>query len=392
MTALDHNLLGDGKLEVPAIDDVIDLRPVPFVDLSLEHALIEDDLDRAVRSVIERGDFILGAAVSRFEESFARYCEADHAIGVDSGFSALELILRGLDIGPGDDVIVPANTFVATAAAVESCGARPVIVDMDPITYNMDPDRVSAAVGPRTRAIIPVHLYGQPAEMDRILAVAGRHGLAVVEDACQAHGARYQGARTGSLATAAAFSFYPSKNLGAFGDGGAVVTNDKALADRIRSLRNLGSTRKYYHSERGFNRRLDTLHAAVLEVKLGQLDSSNESRREAARLYGRLLGQAPLVLPATLDHGDHVFHLYVVQAEDRSSLQAYLEDEGVATGIHYPVPIHLQEGYRSLGYGPGDFPVTEAAATRILSLPMFGRMPESAVIRTSQAILSYFGI
>jgi dTDP-4-amino-4,6-dideoxygalactose transaminase len=393
MTAVDHNLLGDSQIPVPAIDDdVIDLRPVPFVDLSLEHDLIRDALDRAVRSVVEKGDFILGEAVHRFEEAFARYCEADHAVGVDSGFSALELILRGLDIGPGDEVIVPANTFVATAAAVESCGARPVIVDMDPATYNIDPDRVAAAVGPRTRAIIPVHLYGQPAEMDRIAVVAARHGLAVIEDACQAHGARFRGARTGSLATAAAFSFYPSKNLGAFGDGGAVVTNDRALADRIRSLRNLGSTRKYHHSERGFNRRLDTLHAAVLEVKLGALDASNQSRRDAAHLYGHLLGPTPLVLPVTLDHGDHVFHLYVVQVEDRSSLQAYLHDEGIATGIHYPVPIHLQEGYRSLDYGPGDFPVTEAAAARILSLPIFGRMPASAVIRTSQTILSYFGI
>jgi dTDP-4-amino-4,6-dideoxygalactose transaminase len=393
MTAVDHNLLGDAQIPVPAIDDdVIDLRPVPFVDLSLEHDLIRDALDRAVRAVVEKGDFILGEAVHRFEDAFARYCEADHAVGVDSGFSALELILRGLDIGPGDEVIVPANTFVATAAAVESCGARPVIVDMDPATYNIDPDRVAAAVGPRTRAIIPVHLYGQPAEMDRIAVVAARHGLAVIEDACQAHGARFRGARTGSLATAAAFSFYPSKNLGAFGDGGAVVTNDRALADRLRSLRNLGSTRKYHHAERGFNRRLDTLHAAVLEVKLGALDASNQSRRDAAHLYEHLLGPTPLVLPATLDHGDHVFHLYVVQVDDRSSLQAYLHDEGIATGIHYPVPIHLQEGYRSLGYGPGDFPVTEAAAARILSLPIFGRMPASAVIRTSQAILSYFGI
>lgn len=363
---------------------------VPFVDVVADYRWSAPEIDEAVRRVLERGDFILGEAVRRFEEEFAAYCGVSHGIGVDSGFSALELIVRGLGIGPGDEVITVANTFIATAAAIESAGARPVLVDMDPVTYNIDPNEIEAAITPATRAVIAVHLYGRLADMDAINAIAERHGLFVIEDACQAHGAMVGGRRAGSLGTAAAFSFYPSKNLGAFGDGGAVVTNDDELAENIRLLRNLGSAQKYQHSVRGFNRRLDTLQAAVLSVKLGVLDDANESRRNAARLYATLLADTPVVLPQVDEGGDSVFHLYVIETGEREALMAHLRDEGISTGIHYPIPIHLQEGYRSLGYGPGDFPHTERAAGRIMSLPIFGRISPAAVIRSAQAVQRFY--
>ncbi len=369
---------------------VVEKAHVPFVDVVADYRWAEPEIDAAVRGVLERGDFILGEAVRRFEEEFASYCGVGHAVGVDSGFSALELIIRGLGIGPGDEVITVANTFIATAAAIEAAGARPVLVDMDPATYNIDPNRIEDAVTPNTRAVIAVHLYGRPADMDAINQVAGRYGLFVIEDACQAHGATVGDRRAGSLGTAAAFSFYPSKNLGAFGDGGVVVTNDPDLAERVRLLRNLGSAEKYHHSVRGFNRRLDTLQAAVLSVKLGGLDEANDSRRNAARLYASLLADLPIVVPPVDGGHDSVFHLYVIETGEREALMGYLRDEGISTGIHYPIPIHLQEGYRSLGYGPGDFPHTEEAAQRVMSLPMFGRISPAAVIRSAQAVQRFF--
>jgi dTDP-4-amino-4,6-dideoxygalactose transaminase len=363
---------------------------VPFVDLQGSYTALKDEIDAAMHNVLARSDFVLGAAVTEFEEAFAEYCDVDHAVGVDSGFSALELTLRSHGIGHGDEVITAANTFIATAGAIHAVGARPVLVDVTPDTYTIDPDQVAAAVTPATKALLPVHLYGHPADMDALAAIAERHGLAVFEDACQAHGARYRQRRAGSLGDAAAFSFYPSKNLGAFGDGGMIVTDDAEVASNLRKLRNLGTSTKYHHEIIGFNRRLDTLHAAVLNAKLRHLDADNASRRQTAALYAELLADLPVVTPVTRGDVEHVFHLYVIEVEERQSLQAQLEAAGVATGIHYPVPIHLQPAYRSLGYSPGSFPVTERSARRILSLPLSPDMPLEAIAHTAASMRRFF--
>jgi dTDP-4-amino-4,6-dideoxygalactose transaminase len=340
--------------------------------------------------VLERGDFVLGGSVARFEEEFAAYCGTSFAVGVDSGFSALELILRAHDIGPGDEVITAANTFIATALAIDTCGAKPVLVDVDPITFNMAPDRIRAAITPATRAILPVHLYGHPAAMDEIVAIAREHDLLVFEDACQAHGARYGSRRTGSLSDAAAFSFYPSKNLGALGDGGMVVTNDPAVAERLRLLRNLGSSVKYQHDIKGYNHRLDTLQAAVLREKLGHLDDANQSRRRTASLYRDLLAGLPVVLPEPTAAVEHVYHLFVIQVSDRDGLQTHLKKAGVNTGIHYPIPIHLQPAFRDLGYQRGSFPETERIAGEILSLPMYPNMPLEAITHVANSVRCFY--
>lgn len=373
-----------GRLPGPTADT-----PVPFVDLTAEHAAYRDELDAAVASVIDSSSFILGEEVTRFEEAFAAYCGTRHAVGVDSGFSALELILRAHDIGPGDEVVTTANTFVATAAAIDSTGARPVLVDVDPVTHLMRPEALEAAITPRTRAVIPVHLYGRIADMEAIMAVAEARGLLVFEDACQAHGAVRAGVRAGSFGHASAFSFYPSKNLGALGDGGIITTDDDEVARRLKVLRNVGSSRKYIHTERGFNRRLDSLHAAVLDVKLPHLDGANGRRIKAAAAYGAYLAGLPLGLPAPAEHGEHVFHLYVVEIDHRDQLQAFLEERGVATGVHYPVPIHLQPGYTWLGYRPGDFPVTERLAERIVSLPMFPTIDIGQIAHVARGIEAF---
>ena len=364
---------------------------VPFVDLQTEYQTFKEEIDAAVSGVLNRGDFVLGQTIADFEVAFADYCEAAHAVGVDSGFSALELIFRACEIGPGDEVITAANTFIATALAISSCGARPVLVDVDPITYNLDPTLVEAAITPKTRAIIPVHLYGQPADMEPLLTIARRNGLQIIEDACQAHGARYKGQRTGGLGDAAAFSFYPSKNLGAYGDGGMVVTNDATLADQIRLLRNVGQSIKYHHQVKGFNHRLDTIQAAVLCVKLPYLDAGNAWRRQAAAHYDRLLTDTPVPTPKAAASVEHVYHLYVIQVDDRDSLQAHLTESRIATGIHYPIPIHLQPAYKELGYKLGDFPVTEQLARRILSLPMYPGIEHEAIVHTVNSIKAFLG-
>lgn len=363
---------------------------VPFVDLAAEHAPYRARLDAAVADVVDRTAFVLGEEVAAFEEEFAAFCGTAHAVGVDSGFSALELMLRAYAIGPGDEVITVANTFVATVAAIDAVGARPVLVDVDADTQCMSVDALSAAITPRTRAIIPVHLFGRVVPMEPIQALARRHGLLVLEDACQAHGARYRGRRAGALGDAAAFSFYPSKNLGAFGDGGMVTTDDAEVARRVRMLRNVGSREKYIHEIRGFNRRLDTIHAAVLRVKLEHLDTANDRRRDAAAAYSALLGNLPLGLPDPVAFGQHVFHLYVVQTEQRQALQQHLQERGVATGIHYPVPIHLQPGYDWLGYGTGAFPVAERLARQILSLPMFPTLDIGQIAYVAKAMADFF--
>ncbi len=368
---------------------VADDRAVAFVDLAAENRVLERQLTAAIAGVVERGDFVLGSAVTRFEQEFAAFCEVEHAVGVDSGFSALELLIRAYGIGPGDEVITAANTFMATVGAIQLAGATPVLVDADPLTLNLDPRRVEAVITPRTRGMIPVHLYGQPAEMDPLRVIADRHRLVVIEDACQAHGARYKGRRAGSLGDAAAFSFYPAKNLGAFGDGGMAVTNDAEVADRLRLLRNLGSRVKYHHEVTGFNHRLDSLHAAVLSVKLPHLDSNNQLRRQAAATYFDLLQDLPIELPPVVGDTETVYHLFVIRTDRRRELIEHLSEQRIGVGIHYPIPPHLQPAFPGLG-DRGDFPVTETQADRILSLPMHPGLSFADVAWVSQAITEFF--
>jgi dTDP-4-amino-4,6-dideoxygalactose transaminase len=332
-------------------------------------------------------DYILGHEVERFEQEFAAFCGARYGIGVDSGTSALELALRACDVGPGDEVITAANTFIATVIAISSTGATPVLVDIDPRTFTMDVDRVQTAITPRTAAVVPVHLYGHPVDMDAILELAGRHGLKVIEDACQAHGARYRGRLVGSLGHAAAFSFYPSKNLGACGDAGMVVSDDERLADAVRMLRNYGQRTKYEHVSTGFNRRLDNVQAAILRVKLQHLASWNAARRAHAAAYTRLLAGSGVTTPTEADYAFAVWHLYVVRCADRVRVKFGLDQRGIASGIHYPIPVHLQPGCRSLGYARGDFPVTERVADEILSLPMYPELTPELIQDVSAAVL-----
>lgn len=352
---------------------------IPFVDLPRQHAQIRDEIDTAMAQVVNDGAFILGPEVELFETEWADFCEAEQAIGVASGTAAIQLTLEALGVGVGDEVVVPANTFVATVFPVVHRGARPVLVDCDPITATIDVDAVARAVSPRTRAVIAVHLYGQPADMDPLLELAAQHGFDVLEDACQAHGARYRGRRVGGLGRAGCFSFYPSKNLGALGDGGAVVTNDAELADRLRKLRDLGQARKYEHVMPGHNERLDTLQASVLRVKLPYLEQWNEARRRHAKQYADRLADTGVRLPEAVDEREHVWHLYVVRSPGRERIRTSLEAEGIQTGLHYPVPVHLQEAFASLGYGVGAFPVAEQWSLQGLSLPMFAELERSEI-------------
>jgi dTDP-4-amino-4,6-dideoxygalactose transaminase len=361
---------------------------IPFVDLAAQHVVLHDVLAQAATRVLVSAEFILGREVEDFECEFAAYCGCEHGIGVDSGTSAIELALRAYGVGPGDEVIVPANTFMATALAVSCAGATPVLIDVDPATLTLDVTRLEDTVTARTRAVIPVHLYGHPADMDPLLEIARRRHLLVIEDACQAHGARYRGRPVGSLGDAAAFSFYPSKNLGACGDAGMVVTNDGDAAMALKLLRNYGQAQKYHHIVRGFNHRLDTLQAALLRIKLTHLDDWNTARHVRAAVYERMLGDA-VVTPTETDACARVWHLYVIQSAARDRLQAFLTARGIGTGIHYPVPIHLQAAYRDLGYRHGSFPVTERAAAQILSLPMYPELPLSAVAEVADAVCAF---
>jgi dTDP-4-amino-4,6-dideoxygalactose transaminase len=350
---------------------------VPFVDLKAQYQAISQDIQAAIQNVLNRGDFILGEDVRLFEEEFAKFVGTKHAVGVGSGLAALELALRAWDLGPGDEVITAANTFIATTHAIQAVGARPVLVDMDPATFNIDPAAIEAAITPKTRALIPVHLCGQPADMDQVLAIARKHNLIVLEDAAQAHGAMYGNRRAGSMGHAGAFSFYPGKNLGAYGDGGLIVTNDDAFAEKLRRLGNYGQKVKYVHTSIGTNSRLDTIQAAILRVKLRHLDRWNSLRAAHAAAYNELLAGAACVVPRTAPNRSHIFHLYMVQVENRAEVQKFLADQGISTGIHYPIPIHLQEASVGLGYRAGDFPITEGAANRILSLPMYAELTEA---------------
>lgn len=362
---------------------------VRFVDLAAQYRAIASEIDSAIAAVLCDTDFILGRAVNRLEEEFAAFCESGYAVGVDSGTSALELALRAFDIGPGDEVVTVANSFIASALAVTHTGARPVLVDCNPENYTMDISCLEQAITPRTRAILPVHLYGQPADMDPILEIARRHSLVVIEDACQAHGATYKGKRVGCLGHAAAFSFYPGKNLGAYGDAGMVVTNDGSIADALQKLRNYGQEEKYRHVSQGYNRRLDTLQAAILSVKLHHLESWNASRQQLAGLYNELLSGSGVVTPNQASYAESVWHLYVVRSKNRDSLKAHLASQGIMTGIHYPIPIHLQPAYSDLGYKKGDFPVTEAYADEILSLPMYAELTPDAIQYVADTIREF---
>ena len=352
---------------------------VPF--LSLEHVYREigPQLDEAFRRVMRSGWFVLGAEVEAFERTFAAWCGSEHCVGVANGLEAMRLTLRAWNVGEGDEVIVPSNTYIATWLAVTHAGARPVPVEPDPATYNIDPAQIEAAITPRTRAIIPVHLYGQSADMDPIRELASRRGVLVLEDAAQAAGARYRGKRVGSLADAAAFSFYPGKNFGAFGDAGAVVTNDARLAERLRALRNYGSHVKYRNEVLGWNSRLDELQAALLGPRLAVLAEWNERRSRIAQRYHEGLAGTGLTLPATLEGNEHTWHLYVVRSKRRDEVQHALAAAGIGTMIHYPVPPHLQPAYADLGLSRGAFPLSEAIHDEVLSLPMGPHLTDAQV-------------
>ncbi|MBI4322073.1 MAG: DegT/DnrJ/EryC1/StrS family aminotransferase [Chloroflexi bacterium] len=362
---------------------------IPFAELKTQYLGLKAELDEAMGAVFEKGWFVLGENVQALEEEFAAYLGARFAVGVGSGTEALHLALLACGVQPGDEVLTVPNTAVPTASAISFANAIPGFVDVDPLSYNMDPAKIEAQITGRTRVLLPVHLYGQAADMEPILAVARKHGLRVVEDACQAHGTMYKGKKVGTLGDVGCFSFYPSKNLGAYGDGGMVVTDDATIAESVRLLRNYGQRVRYYHATKGFNSRLDELQAAILRVKLRKLDEWNESRRAKAALYDELLAGSGVVTPSELDYGRHVYHLYVIRYPDRDGLQKYLSERGVGTVIHYPIPVHLQEAYRELGFARGSFPVSEEFANQILSLPMYPELPEEAVARVAELIREY---
>ena len=360
---------------------------IRFVDLDRQYRSIQDEIDAALLRAVASTDYILGEELRRFEDEFAEYCGTRHCVGVGSGTAALQLILEALGIGEGDEVIAPANTFIATVLPVLRLGATPVLVDCTEETATLDVDGVAAALTERTRAILAVHLYGQPADVDALSELCANRDIALVEDACQAHGARYKGRRVGGLARAAAFSFYPGKNLGAYGDAGAVTTDDDDLAERIRLLRDLGQERKYLHVVQGWNERLDTIQAAVLRVKLAHLDRWNALRREHAEGYAAALGGNGLRLPVTAPWAEHVFHLYVVRAAERDALRDTLAARGITTGMHYPIPLPRQPALEELGVDPDDFPVTESWAGELLSLPMFPELRPDEIETIAEAVV-----
>lgn len=364
---------------------------LPFLDLRSTYRELSEEMDVAVRRVLESGRYLLGPEIEGFERAFAEYLGTRHCVGVGSGLDALHLSLRALGVGPGHEVIVPANTYIATWLAVSHAGATPVPVEPEEGTYTLDPGRLEDAVTPRTAAVIPVHIYGQPVDMAPILELAGGRGLRVLEDAAQAHGACYRGRPVGGLGDAAAWSFYPGKNLGAFGDGGAVTTDDDAMADRLRVLRDNGSEAKYVHSAAGFSSRLDEVQAAVLRVKLRHLDEWNARRRKVAELYLDGLEDSPLALPQVPGWSEPVWHQFVVRSGRREALRRHLAEAGVETHIHYPIPPHLQEAYAGLGLSEGRFPITEAIHREVVSLPMGPHLGEVGAARVVDAVRSFGG-
>lgn len=360
---------------------------VPFLDLKAQYKSIRDEVNSSIQEVIENTAFAGGPFVQKFEESFAAYCQTKHAIGVSNGTAAIWLALLGLEVGPGDEVITSPNTFIATAEAISFAGAKPVFVDINEETHNMDPEAIEAAITPKTKAIVPVHLFGQMADMHPIMKVARKHNLYVVEDAAQAHGATYQGHRAGSIADVGCFSFYPGKNLGAYGEAGGVVTNDAAVAERIRMILNHGQSKKYFHDVIGWNARMDGIQGAVLSVKLKYIDQWNELRRQHASEYNRLLENVDgVTTPKVASYGTHVHHIYALRMAEREEVISKLRDHGVACGIHYPLPLHLQKAYKSLGYKEGDFPVSERCSAEYLSLPMFPELTPSQILHVTDAL------
>jgi dTDP-4-amino-4,6-dideoxygalactose transaminase len=359
---------------------------VPYLDLKAQYQSIKPEIDAAIARVLESGQFVLGPEVAAFEQEFAAYCGAAECIALNSGTSALHLALLAAGVGPGDEVITVPFTFVASVAAVTYTGARPVLVDIDPRSFTMDPATIEAAITPRTKAILPVHLYGQSADMAPIMEIAQRHGLVVIEDAAQAHGAKYKGRPVGSIGDIGCFSFYPGKNLGAYGEGGAVTTNNPEYAHTIRMLRDWGQDRKYHHVLRGFNYRMEGFQGAILRVKLRHLDRWTEARREVVRQYDELLSDSGVETPTEMPWGRHVYHVYTLRTDDRDGLQAFLQAEGIQTSIHYPVPAHLQPAYADLGYGRGAFPRSERAAEQVLSLPLYPELSSQAVAEVAGAV------
>jgi len=362
---------------------------IPLVDLKAQYESIKDEIQAAVSRVLESAQFILGKEVEAFEEEFARYCGARHAVAVNSGTSALELALHALGIGPGDEAITVSHTFIATIEAISWTGARPVLVDIDEKTYTLDPRQIEAGVTKRTKVILPVHLYGHPADMDPILEIAKRRNLQVLEDACQAHGALYKERRIGGLGDATCFSFYPGKNLGAYGEGGAVVTNDADLAIRIKKLRNHGGLEKYAHEFIGTNARMEALQGAILRTKLRHLDRWNELRRRHARRYSALLNGLDLGLPQEADWAKSAFHLYAIRVPQRDRLNLHLNEQGIGSLIHYPKPNHLMDPFKNLGYREGDLAVTEKVSKEILSLPLYPELTEEKIQTVASAVKSF---
>ena len=381
---------------------------VPFLDLKVQFREIEHEVLPMVKEAMENAAFIGGPQVSGFEAEFAAFCGSKHCVGVNSGTDALRFALLAAGVGPGDEVITVPHTFIATTEAISQVGAKPVFVDIDPKTYNMDPNKLedylrkrldgsktstqhpAASTQPRPKAVIPVHLYGQPADMDPILEIADKNNLVVIEDACQAHGALYKGKKAGSMGIAGCFSFYPGKNLGAYGEGGAVVTRSEDMANKIRMIRDHGQARKYYHDLEGYNGRLDAIQAGVLRIKLRRLEGWNQARRKNAASYDELLAKIPgVTVPSQPEYAASVYHLYVILVDDREGLQKYLGEKGIGTGLHYPVPLHLQKAYASQGYKEGDFPVTESVASRLLSLPMFAELKREQIEYVADCIAQF---
>jgi dTDP-4-amino-4,6-dideoxygalactose transaminase len=360
------------------------------VNLKKQYAPLKDEILLGIGHVFEGMQLFLGENVQALEKDFAQFCGASYGLGVSDGTSALHVILRAMDIGPGDEVITVSHTFIASAEAILLAGAKPVFVDINPSTYLMDVSQVEAKITAHTKAILPVHLYGQIVDIDPLLEIASKHHLRVIEDACQAHGADYKGRKSGTLGDAAAFSFYYSKNLGAYGEGGFITTNDSELYRRLRMIRDHGSERRYYHDLVGMNARLDEIQAVVLRAKLPHLAEWNQQRRGHAALYNQLLKGSPAITPVEMEGNNHIYHLYVVQVPKRDELQAWLKERGIFTGIHYPVPNHLQPAMKSLGYKQGDFPVTEQVVGNILSLPMFAELTDEEIETVAAAVKEFY--
>jgi dTDP-4-amino-4,6-dideoxygalactose transaminase len=364
---------------------------VPFLDLHGQYAQVREEVSRALQEVLDSSAYVLGPKVAAFERAFAEYLGARHCIGVNTGTSALHLALIAAGVGPGDEVITVPMTFIATSWAISYVGATPVFVDVDPVTYTMDVEQVERRITPRTRALLPVHLYGQPADMGPLLRIGRHHGIPVIEDAAQAHGARYCGRAAGTLGLCGCFSFYPGKNLGAYGEGGAVVTNDETIAVRLRALRDHAQRQRYHHDEIGFNYRMDGFQGAVLNVKLKYLEGWTEARRRLARRYQEVLGDLPMQLPTEAAQRRHVWHLFVALLPERDRVRRELEARGIQTGLHYPVPLHLQKAYQGLGYRKGDFPMAERIAEECLTLPLFPEMSREQQDAVCEALTEVLG-